>query len=388
MNASPLALLVPIGVAVGAHAYLAWRLLGPSTPRWGRPAVWVYLALSLTLPIANFVAMRAGTMLVSLAWPAYLLFGVSSSLFFLLLAAELVRVALYVLDRVRNGRRALVDPGRRQFLGGVVNASVVGTTVSLGGVGVANARSPATVVEVEVPVDGLPPDLDDLRIVQLSDVHVGPTIRREDLEAVVRRCNTLEPDLVVITGDLVDGHVEDLLAEVEPLRELRARHGVFFVTGNHEYYWDGPAWCRYVQSLGVHVLCNEHRAIAVGAATLLVAGVTDYRAHEYVEAHRSSPRAALAGAPEHDFSVLLAHQPRSIFEAAEAGVGLQLSGHTHGGQYVPFNMLVHLAQPYVAGLHRHGASWIYVSRGTGYWGPPMRVGAQHEITSVRLRRRG
>lgn len=370
--------LVPVALWLSAHVFLAFRLVRPSPLRGvARRAAWAALALGATLPLLNFVMLQAGIRWAPLAWAGFVLLGVFSTLFGLMLAVEILRWPA--------GRLVRVDPGRRRFMGNVVNVSVVGATATLGAAGVARARSTAEVVPVDVPCEGLPPALDGLRIVQLSDVHVGPTIRRDDLQAMVDRTNALEPDLVVITGDLVDGYVDDLRDEVEPLRQLRARHGVYYVTGNHEYYWDGLAWCRHVASLGLGVLCNEHVCIEHEGGRVLVAGATDLRAADFVPEHRSDPHRAMQDAPAHDFSILLAHQPRSIDEAAAAGFDLQISGHTHGGQYVPFNAFVHLAQPYVAGLHRHGETWIYVSRGTGYWGPPMRSGAPQEITLLRLR---
>jgi uncharacterized protein len=302
-------------------------------------------------------------------------------------AADLVRVANRWLARMRRRQESDLlpsDPSRRAVLGGMVNFGMVGTAASLAGVGFAQARSLPEVVEIEVPIEGLPEAAEGFRIVQLTDVHIGPTIRRDFLEQVVELTNGLEPDLVAITGDLVDGYVPQLAEHVAPLSRLRARHGSFFVTGNHEYYWDGPAWCEEVQRLGLTVLCNEHRVIEHEGARLLVAGATDVQAGRGVPGHASDPATAREGAPPCDVDILLAHQPRSIYAAAKAGYDLQISGHTHGGQYFPTNLLVHLVQPYVAGLHLHERTLIYVSRGTGYWGPPMRVGAPHEITLLRL----
>jgi predicted MPP superfamily phosphohydrolase len=238
------------------------------------------------------------------------------------------------------------------------------------------ARRPR-VVRVAVPIANLPPDLAGLRIVQLSDLHVGPTIRRRFVTAVVQTANALYPDLVAVTGDVADGYVKELRDHVAPLADLRAPLGTFFVTGNHEYYWDPLGWILELERLGISVLSNEHRLIERGEGRLLLAGVTDLSA-------ASDPRAAIAGAPQSHVRVLLAHQPRSAFAARDAGFDLQLSGHTHGGQYFPFNLLVRLFQPFVAGLHRLEAMWLYVSRGTGYWGPPLRVGAPSEITLIEL----
>jgi predicted MPP superfamily phosphohydrolase len=239
--------------------------------------------------------------------------------------------------------------------------------------GLANARRTARVKRVDVPIAGLPAPLHGFSIAQLSDIHVGPTVKRPYLQAIVDRVNGLEPDAVAITGDLVDGRVQDLHQDVAPLAQLRARHGSFFVTGNHEYYSGAAEWTAHLRTLGIRVLMNEHVLLAHDGARLVMAGVTDPMAHHVEPADRSDPP-----------RVLLAHQPRSAEGAAEAGFDLQLSGHTHGGQIWPFNFFVPLQQPYTAGLHRLRQLWVYTSRGTGYWGPPLRLGAPSEITLVRL----
>jgi predicted MPP superfamily phosphohydrolase len=172
---------------------------------------------------------------------------------------------------------------------------------------------------------------------------------------------------------------------VAPLSGLRSRHGSFFVTGNHEYYAGAAPWLAEVRRLGIRVLLNEHVLIEQGGSTLVLAGVTDFMAHHFDPTHQSDPRAALAGAPsDAGARVLLAHQPRSATGAEQAGFDLQLSGHTHGGQFLPWVFFVRFQQPFTAGLHRLGRLWVYVSRGTGYWGPPKRFGAPSEITRLRL----
>ena len=250
-------------------------------------------------------------------------------------------------------------------------------------IGLFNARRLPAVREVELPIAGLPEALAGFAIVQISDLHVGATIRGPFVSAVVAAANRLRPDLIVVTGDMVDGSVAELREHTAPLGELRARHGVLAVTGNHEYYSGAAAWMEEFRRLGMKVLLNEHVVLRHGAAQLLVAGVADYSAHHFDPTHRSDPAQALHGAPhEAAPKVLLAHQPRSA--AAQAGFDLQLSGHTHGGQFLPWNFFVRLQQPYTAGLHRLGRLRVYVSRGTDYWGPPMRLGAPSEITRLRL----
>jgi predicted MPP superfamily phosphohydrolase len=234
-------------------------------------------------------------------------------------------------------------------------------------------------------VAGLPDALAGFTIVQISDIHVGPTIKRPYLDRIVDRVNGLAPDAVAITGDLVDGTVRELAPHTAPLARLKATHGTFFVTGNHEYYAGAEPWIAELRRLGVRVLMNEHEVIERAGHALVLAGVTDYSAGHFDAAHRSDPQRAIGGAPSHTaLRVLLAHQPRTAPAAAQAGFDLQLSGHTHGGQFWPWNLFVPMQQPYVAGLAKHESMWIYVSRGTGYWGPPKRFGAPSEITRIRL----
>jgi len=382
-------MVVMPAVWTALHVYMGRRLLVDvrgGTRRWG----WAAVAMLALLPIVAFVSMRLGdgAALRTVQWLGYVMMGISSVLFFGVLAADVVRRGTRLGRRIRARRSAqpdLADVSRRGFLARGANIGILAGTGSVAGVGLVQAARPPEVVEVEVPIEGLPAALDGYRIVQISDVHIGPSLRGDFLSDVVDRVNALEPDLVAVTGDLIDGYVENLAPEMESLKRLAAADGAFFVTGNHEYYWDGEAWCQHVADLGLTVLNNQHRVIERGGAKLLLAGVTDYSAGGHVAEHRSDPTLARKGAPVCDVDVLLAHQPRSVFAAADAGYDLQISGHTHGGQYFPMNVFVHLVQPYVAGLERHAEKmWIYVSRGTAYWGPPLRVGAPHEITVLRL----
>ena len=264
-------------------------------------------------------------------------------------------------------------------------------------VGFFNARRTASVRRVDIPIARLPSQLDGFTIAQLSDIHVGPTIRVRYIERIVNAVNRLGADMVAITGDLVDGSVSELRTHVAPLARLKTRHGTFVVTGNHEYYVGAHDWIDELRRLGLKVLLNEHVVLQTrsvhGAQTdeevndsaLVVAGVTDYTAGHFDASHASDPEGAVRDAPPQVHTrLLLAHQPRSAVAAAQAGYQLQISGHTHGGQFFPWNLFVPLQQPFTAGLHRLHDMWIYVSRGTGYWGPPKRFGAPSEITLLRL----
>ena len=307
------------------------------------------------------------------AWLGLLSMGFFSSLLVTTLARDLVLLALLAAGAL--------TPSIGH--GSAVAAPLVALGVTL--IGFVNARRLARVVKVNVPIRDLPPELHGYAIAQISDIHVGPTIKRPFLNAIVNKVNKLGADAIAITGDLVDGSVQRLSAHTEPLSRLRASDGVFFVTGNHEYYSGAEEWIAEVRRLGVTVLLNQHVLRRRGAASLMIAGVADYSAHQFNPTHKSDPRRAAAGAPQDvDVRVLLAHQPRSAPEAAAAGFDLQLSGHTHGGQFFPWNLFVPLQQPFVAGLNRVRDMWVYTSRGTGYWGPPKRFGAPSEITLVRL----
>ena len=360
------------------HGYVALRLL-PALPvgRGVKFAGVLALGASFALIIAGARARRRPPSRLKevLVWAGSLTGGLFSSLAVLTLARDALLLAARLLGLAPRYAQLAADSA--------VTVPVLAALASL--VGFIAARRRPRVVEVDVPLPSLAPALAGFTIAQISDVHVGTTIRREFLSGVVKTVNALGADLIAITGDLVDGSVEELAAQVAPLAELTARHGVFFVTGNHEYYSGAPAWIQELRRLGIRVLRNEHVVLGHRGTSLLLAGVTDFSAHHFDPAERSDPRAALAGAPEHVRPrVLLAHQPRTAPEAAAAGFDLQLSGHTHGGQFWPWNLLVGLQQPFPAGLDRLSDLLIYTSRGTGYWGPPKRLGVPSEITRLRL----
>jgi predicted MPP superfamily phosphohydrolase len=241
------------------------------------------------------------------------------------------------------------------------------------------------VVQVDIAIDGLPAGLHGFRIAQITDIHVGPTIRRAYLQRIVDQVNALQADLVAITGDVVDGDVPSLQDHVAPLQQLQARDGVALVLGNHELYSGAHAWVTEFRRLGLNVLLNEHLIVHREGATLAVAGVTDHTTGRFFAELASDPHAAIRGAGESaDVRLLLAHQPLSAPAGAEAGFHLALHGHTHGGQWWPWNHFVRVQQPVVKGLHRFGAMWSYTSVGTGYWGPPKRH-FRSEITLLTLR---
>jgi predicted MPP superfamily phosphohydrolase len=241
------------------------------------------------------------------------------------------------------------------------------------------------VYKVDVHIPKSLQSLNGFKIAQISDLHVGPTISRRFVDKVVRRTNDLRPDMVALTGDLIDGLPDVLRPSCEPLRSLRSTHGAYAVLGNHEFYWRPAAWIEEYGRLGFKHLNNEHVVITHQNARIAVAGVPDRSAVAMSETLTYEPEKASLGIPDDTYKILLAHQPKSAKEAQSCGFHLMLSGHTHGGQFFPFTLLVRVAERFVRGLYRSGDLWVYVSRGTGYWGPPMRFLVPPEITLITLR---
>jgi predicted MPP superfamily phosphohydrolase len=324
----------------------------------------------------------------------YLSFGFLTLLFALLVTRDVILLItlgaqkIYHIVANLGGAAAHVtdtaDPVRRRFLLNSLNVGLLLATSGLTGYGLFEALRRPKIVTIDLPVKDLPKDLDGFTIAQITDIHVSHTLRRPFVQRIVDMVNELKPDLVALTGDLVDGSVPELRDDVAPLADLKAPYGAFFTTGNHEYYSGVEQWLAETRRLGFDNLINEHRLIEKGEGRLLLAGVTDFTGNSFRADHVSDPHRALEGAPPNHVKVLLAHQPKSIFEAARAGFDYVISGHTHGGQYFPYHFLAALAQPYISGLHEHGNTRIYVSRGAGYWGPQLRIGARSEITLHRL----
>jgi predicted MPP superfamily phosphohydrolase len=342
----------------------------------------VLLVLYLAVPASFFVWRSGAAWTKALVWIAAVWMGMLLLLLVTLATADALRGLLLVAAHL--GGNGEVDPERRALLSRFLGVAVA---VAAGGLGVFAVRSGLARValrEVNVTLDRLPKELHGLTIAQLTDVHAGPTIGREFIERIVEQTNAIEPDVIAITGDLVDGSVEELREHVAPLSKLKARYGVYFVTGNHEYYSGAEAWCEELGRLGIRVLRNERVSIGDGDVSFDLAGIDDHQAAQFGNGHGADLPRALAGRDPSRELVLLAHQPRAVFDAQKHGVGLQLSGHTHGGQLWPWRYLVRLQQPVVSGLARFGKTLIYVSNGTGYWGPPMRLSAPAEITKVTL----
>lgn len=382
-------------------SYIGWRLITPadisSALKW---VFWLFLFLLGLMPFISYYTNQYGFEGLSyfFTWAGYIGLGIISFLFFLLLIRDLLLLfseggfklfkytAYWISDSAKPG--SLFDPERRRFLIKTTNAAIVVLSGTLTGYGIFSARRKPAIIEHQIAIKDLPQDLQGLRIVQISDIHAGLTVRKSWVETVVAEVNNLSADIIAFTGDMVDGSVEKLQEDVEPLRHLKARVAKFFITGNHEYYSGALAWVSKAAELGFDVLLNENRIIQKGKGRLLLAGVTDTSGGQFIAEHQSSPEKALKTNESFDASVFLAHQPRSFYGALPLGFDLMLSGHTHGGQFFPWNFFAALGQPFIKGLHKtdvaRGAGWVYVSKGTGYWGPPIRVNARSEISVFTL----
>jgi uncharacterized protein len=423
------------------HGYLWWRLVrGTTDPGRARRRLTLLAVVLWMLPVLAVLLRRTLPLdaAAPLDWIAYTWLGLAFYAFCTLVALEPVRwvAGLWlgkdredrteVTDRTevivpsgarrvprRHDEAAQLEPGtapeggaaregrnviarnvlapasRRVFLARSLAATAGVVALGTAGTGAYLANSAPVVRRVPVTLRGLDPALDGLKIVTFSDPHLSSTYRGRRFERVVELVNEQRPDVVAIVGDLVDGGVSELREEVAPLADLVSTQGVFFVTGNHEYFVDTHEWMRHLPTLGVEVLRNERVPIRRGTATFDLAGIDDRTAaRSGVPGHGADLAAALDGRDNSTPVVLLAHQPFMVDEARAAGVDLQLSGHTHGGQLWPFDYAIRLDQPAVEGLSRHGDTQLYVTAGAGYWGPPMRIGARPEVTVIELRSPG
>ncbi len=365
----------------------------------------VAYALPLTLQMARHPAAYADSIWMTLLpWMYY-----AMTLLFVIIMLIVIRDLVWLLAKVvhvvreyrqnaamkKSGRTELtpeeieasnVRMSRRTFLKKASTLAVVGGAVVATPVSIYAAKHDRKIKEVEIALEQLPKELEGLRIVHLSDIHVGNTMFKEDVAAIVAETNALNPDLIAITGDMVDGIPSTIGDWLEPLRELKARYGVWFVTGNHDHMWDGRAWCDFIANLGIHVLENAHEIVKINGIQMAIAGVIDYRGDRKNRRWKTDPVAALSGIPQKMFKLMLVHQPASVDDSLANGADLVLVGHTHGGQCWPINYIVDAMMKYSRGLYMVDGKAVFVSCGTGYWGPPLRIGFPPEIDVITLKK--
>lgn len=372
---------ISVGVMGGAHYYILKRIaLDPSLPDGVAFAVVATMALGLgALIVQGFLRRRLGVFSTALSWTAYVWLGV---LFYLFIATALLDLASGAFSLLASDASEVV--ASLPFLRGralLICAISLFASVAA----VRNGLKAPTTKHIEIVLDRFPRALDGFRVVQISDVHIGPLLDERFSALVTERVNALEPNLIVVTGDLVDGRVKNIASEVEPFRGLRSDHGVYFVTGNHDFYSGADDWVSLISSYGWHALRNRSVSIGRGDAQFELVGVDDPHGDMLGRGGGEDLALAFRDADPSRATILLAHDPATFRRSKGDRVGLQLSGHTHGGQIWPFGWMVRASVPWVAGHYRVGTSQLYVSCGTGFWGPPMRLGTRAEITEITLR---
>lgn len=375
-------------LAIG-FAYISKRLISTmDLPANWKMAARVCLAAMFVIPgVSTFLYRYIEGWGDAWAWVAYVGFGFLSLVFTVLVVRDVVLLGARVFELVSSlfsSSSQTTDPARRAFLLQATGFAVLGVAGALTAYGVYQARRKPGIVNLTVPIKHLPEAFEGFRIVQITDIHAGLTVKRDWIEIVALQVQELGADLIAFTGDLADGSVPYLRDHVAPFAELAASEGKFFITGNHEYYSGAEPWVEEAERMGYRVLMNEHQLVSRKGSSIVIAGVTDYSGGDFLPHHTSDPSRAIEGAPADAVKILLAHQPRSLYAALPLGFDLQISGHTHGGQFFPWNLLATVGQPYIAGLHKHENTWVYVSRGTGYWGPPVRLAAPSEISVITL----
>jgi predicted MPP superfamily phosphohydrolase len=373
--------VVVLSVWIGGHLYMVRRLVSePGLDGAAGTAAIVVVALLaasvLLQPLAErYLPQRYAKLVI---WPASVWIGFAFYLALCLGVSE-------ILYAFASAALASTGPGAAASAAAARATAVTIAALGIGGLALAGGLRPPRLERIEVELARWPRSLDGFRIVQISDLHIGALLDRRFARAITERVNALAPDLIAVTGDLVDGSVKHLGAEVAPFAALRAEHGTFFVTGNHDYYSGADPWLDVVRGLGMRPLRNERVEIRRGDASFDLAGVDDHRGYLFGPGHGEDVARALDGRDPERAAILLAHDPSTFPAAVEHDVDLQISGHTHGGQIWPFGYLVRVAVKYVAGHYRRGGAQLFVSRGTGFWGPPMRLGAPAEITEIVLR---
>ncbi|MBW7888994.1 MAG: metallophosphoesterase [Bacteroidetes bacterium] len=372
--------------------YIGRRFIHPM--KWKRRTklgAWILLVAMFCLPVFSMRFLRShGETAYLFSWGVFTGLGLLSFIFVLLFFRDCSLLLMHMVRKTGSffsPKIVPLDSSRREFLVQSSNLGILAASGIAVSYGIYEARKTPGVVHLEIPVERLPNAFHGFKIVQISDIHAGLTVDGAWIEKVVEEVQKQQPDCIAFTGDMVDGSVRQLQNDVAPLKELSAPYGKYFTTGNHEYYSGAPEWIAYAGTLGFDVLMNEHRAVEKENEKIILAGVTDFTAGQFYKEQASDPRKAIDSAPNDAVKILLAHQPRTIYNIEGLDYDLVLSGHTHGGQFFPWNLLATFGQPFIKGLHQWNSALVYVSKGTGYWGPPVRLGARSEITVVTLKKK-
>jgi predicted MPP superfamily phosphohydrolase len=383
MSSRFLKFIIIVSIFVIYTSYKAIQLL-PSQ----RIAALIITALVFLLMLGGMFLYRANISLFDaiwfriFSWAGILVMGLWATFIIISIPLDIFRLTVFTIGKIIGSSE--VDVARRDFLFRGAYAFTLALSGGLAGLGFLEVLRGPKVKEVSVPVKNLPPSLFNLKITQISDLHVGPTLRKGYVEEVVRLANATNPDLIFLTGDIADAYATSIAEHLGPLENLKSKFGSFYVTGNHEYYWGAEALIEKVKQLGFTPLLNDNAILQIGKNKILVAGVTDPAGEQMLQGHKPDVAKALSTKSECDFKILLAHRPDACIEAEALGANLQFSGHTHAGQFFPFSLFIRLAHKYNRGLYQHGQLWLYVNPGTGYWGPANRLGVMSEISVITL----
>ena len=375
------------------HGYVGWKIFSGLNLNSSFAIIGIILLAILTLlPVLPILFRYNGyesSLLDKLSLIGYTSLGFFTLSFVAFLSKDLLFKVWGFISSFFSAdvkQQITLDVDKREFLEKSLSIGILSLIGPTTAYGFYSARKGPTIINQDIYLKNLPDSFENFTIAQISDLHVGPTIKKPYVEKVVNQISTINPDLIAITGDMVDGSIDYLRRDLEPLSQVVAKYGTYFVTGNHEYYSGAERWLDETDRMGFTNLVNDNKLITIKDQNIALAGVNDYRAHQIIPSHRSNPQAALKGINSKKVKILLAHQPSSIFQANEAGFDLQISGHTHGGQFWPFTYPTKQANPYLSGLHNHNGTQIYVNSGTGYWGPPLRLGVTAEITLFKLKK--
>ena len=375
------------------HGYVGWKIFSGLNLNSSFAIIGIILLVILTLlPVLPILFRYNGyesSLLDKLSLIGYTSLGFFTLSFVAFLSKDLLFKVWGFISSFFSAdvkQQITLDVDKREFLEKSLSIGILSLIGPTTAYGFYSARKGPTIINQDIYLKNLPDSFENFTIAQISDLHVGPTIKKPYVEKVVNQISTINPDLIAITGDMVDGSIDYLRRDLEPLSQVVAKYGTYFVTGNHEYYSGAERWLDETDRMGFTNLVNDNKLITIKDQNIALAGVNDYRAHQIIPSHRSNPQAALKGINSKKVKILLAHQPSSIFQANEAGFDLQISGHTHGGQFWPFTYPTKKANPYLSGLHNHNGTQIYVNSGTGYWGPPLRLGVTAEITLFKLKK--
>ena len=382
--------IVALGVLWLMHGYVAWRIiptLGFSSSQTILAYTTVFiLSLLPILPIVLRMSGNESKLIDKFSFLGYTSLGFFTLSFIFLFTKDFIIQFISIFSNLVDTEQP-IDNSKRDFIKKSISISMITLAGSATVYGFYSARKGPFIIKHDIYLKNLPDAFESFSIAQISDLHVGPTIKRPYVEDVLEKISHLNPDLIAVTGDLVDGSVKYLKSELQPLKDMIAPYGTFFVTGNHEYYSGVDLWLDETDRLGMKNLINSNELISRSGDQIAIAGITDLKAHQIKPAHKSDPGLALRSVPDNITKIVLAHQPNSIHSVHEIGADLQLSGHTHGGQFWPFTYLTKIVNPYIAGFYDHYGTQIYVNRGTGYWGPPLRIGVPAEITLIRLKKK-